>query len=192
MKLRDSGMPEETYWETLLRPAEALDRLGLLQVAGDAVEFGCGYGTFTLPLAARVSGRLWTYDIEPAMVARTRERAAAAKLMNVMAEERDLFEQGTGRPDGRAAAVIIFNLLHCEQPERLLAEARRVLSPDGLLAVMHWVWDAGTPRGPDLSIRPRPEQLRAWAEEAGFRATTAEPIDLPPYHYGWTLRLPQP
>lgn len=186
MKLRDSGMPEEAYWETLLHPAEALDRLGMSNITGDAVEFGCGYGTFTLPLAARVRGTLWTYDIEPAMVARTRERAAAAGLRNIIVEERDLFEHGTGRPAGSIAAVTIFNLLHCEQPERLLTEARRLLAPGGILAVMHWVWDASTPRGPDLSIRPRPEQLRAWAENAGFATTTTEAISLPPYHYGWS------
>lgn len=188
MKLRDSGMPEEAYWETLLRPAEALDRLGLQQVDGDAVEFGCGYGTFTLLLAARVKGTLWTYDIEPEMVARTRARAAAAGLTNVVVAERDLFEHGTGRPAASVELVTIFNLLHCQEPRRLLDEARRILAPDAILAVSHWIWDAGTPRGPDLSIRPRPEQLRAWAEEAGFTATATQPIELPPYHYGWTLR----
>lgn len=185
MKLRDSGMPDEVYWETLLRPADALERLGLSDLDGDAAEFGCGYGTFTLPLAARVRGTLWTYDIEPAMVARTSQRAAAAGLTNLVAAERDLFEHGTGRPDGSVAAVTIFNLLHCEQPQRMLAESRRILAPDGALVVMHWVWDELTPRGPHLTIRPRPEQLRVWVEQAGFVATTAEPIDLPPYHYGW-------
>jgi len=192
MKLRDSGMPDEVYWETLLRPAEALERLGLGEVDGDAAEFGCGYGTFTLPLAARVRGTLWTYDIEPAMVARTNQRAAADGLTNLVATERDLFEHGTGRPAGSVAAVTIFNLLHCEQPQRLLAEGRRILAPGGALAVSHWIWDERTPRGPHLTIRPRPEQLRAWAEEAGFAATTVEPIDLPPYHYGWTLHASRP
>lgn len=187
MKLRDSGMPDEAYWETLLLGAETLDRLGLTGVTGDAVEFGCGYGTFTLPLAARVSGTVWTYDIEPTMVARTQERAAAAGLCNIVATERDLFADGTGRPPASAAVVLIFNLLHCQQPERLLAEARRIAAPGGLLAVTHWIWDAGTPRGPDLSIRPRPEQLRAWAEAAGFAAATDEPISLPPYHNGWRM-----
>lgn len=187
MKLRDSGMPDERYWENLLRGAETLDRLGLSSVSGDVVEFGCGYGTFTLPLAARVSGTVWTYDIDPTMVARTRERTADAGLVNVVAEERDLFTHGTGRPDGSARLILIFNLLHCQQPERLLAEARRIAAPGGVLAVTHWIWDASTPRGPDLSIRPRPEQLRTWAEAAGFAAETDEPITLPPYHYGWRL-----
>lgn len=187
MKLRDSGMPEEDYWETLLRPDEALDGLGLSGVAGDAAEFGCGYGTFTLPLARRVAGTLWAYDIEPAMVERVRGRAEEAGVRNVEAVLRDLYEAGTGLPDASVALVVIFNLLHGEEPARLLAEAHRVLVMGGTLAVMHWNWDASTPRGPDLSIRPRPEQLRAWSVAVGFAATTEAPLDLPPHHYGWRL-----
>jgi SAM-dependent methyltransferase len=188
MKLRDSGMPEELYWETLVRPAETLDGLGLTEVSGDAVEFGCGYGTFSLPLAQRVRGTLWTFDIDPAMVSRVRQRAVAEGLTNLVAELRDLFESGSGRPDRSAAVVTIFNLLHCEEPARLLAEASRILAPEGVLAVSHWVWDDATPRGPDLSIRPQPLELREWCESAGFVAESDQPIDLPPYHYGWRLR----
>jgi SAM-dependent methyltransferase len=187
VKLRESGMPEEEYWETLLRPEEALDRLGLERVPGDVAEFGCGYGTFTLPLARRVDGTLWTFDIEPEMVARTQARATEAGITNTRAAVRDLFETGTGLADASVVLVAIFNLLHCEQPERLLREAHRILSPAGVLAVTHWIWDERTPRGPSLDIRPRPEQLRACCQAAGFVASTDAPVDLPPYHYGWRL-----
>ncbi|NQU11895.1 class I SAM-dependent methyltransferase, partial [bacterium] len=47
MKLRDSGMPEEAYWESLFDVPLILDRLGMDARLGDVVEFGCGYGTFT-------------------------------------------------------------------------------------------------------------------------------------------------
>lgn len=39
-----------------------------------------------------------------------------------------------------------------------------------------------------MTIRPRPEQCRAWAIEAGFEPIGAEQIELPPYHYGMTFR----
>lgn len=79
MKLRESGMPEEAYWETLLDVPLILDRLGVDARLRNVVEFGCGYGTFTIPVAERISGTLATYDVDPAMVERTRERAAAAE-----------------------------------------------------------------------------------------------------------------
>ena len=78
MKLRESGMPEENYWETLLEVDLILDRLGFDATLRDVVELGCGYGTFTLPVARRISGIIETLDIEPAMIERTRQRAEAA------------------------------------------------------------------------------------------------------------------
>ena len=65
MKLRESGMPEENYWETLLEVDLILDRLGFDATLRDVVELGCGYGTFTLPWR-RISGIIETLDIEPA------------------------------------------------------------------------------------------------------------------------------
>jgi hypothetical protein len=54
--------------------------------------------------------------------------------------------------------------------------------------VIHWRYGE-TPRGPDLNIRPRPEQIINWASEVGL-APVGDAIDLPPWHYG--LRLSRP
>jgi SAM-dependent methyltransferase len=178
-------MPDEAYWETLVDPKETLDRLGLDAVTGDVAEFGCGYGTFTLSLARRVRGVVWAFDIDPVMVQRVRARADASCLRNVQPLVRDLAAVGTGRADASMAVVTVFNLLHCEDPACLLGEAARILAPGGVLAVTHWIWDESTPRGPSLAIRPQPAQLRRWAEDAGFAATSDTPVPLPPYHYGW-------
>ena len=71
MKGRESGMPDESDWETFFNPACRLVRLDCAGACGDVVEFGCGYGTFTLPAAGLVSGRVIALDIEPRMVAIT-------------------------------------------------------------------------------------------------------------------------
>jgi SAM-dependent methyltransferase len=75
MKLRDSGMPDEAYWESLFDVPLVLARLGIDGSLDDVAELGCGYGTFSMPVARAIRGRLYTFDIDPAMVARTRERA---------------------------------------------------------------------------------------------------------------------
>jgi ubiquinone/menaquinone biosynthesis C-methylase UbiE len=85
---------------------------------------------------------------------------------------------------------MLFNILHAEWPTLLLAEAFRVLAPRGTLAVIHWNYDATTPRGPSMDIRPRPEQCQGWAEQAGFRLLDPGIVPLPPYHYGMALRRP--
>jgi len=76
------------------------------------------------------------------------------------------------------------------QPEGLLREAYRILSHGGRLGIMHWNYDPATPRGPSMDIRPRPEQCRNWAQDAGFRIQVFNKIDLPPYHYGWAMEKP--
>lgn len=187
MKTRESGMPEEQVWSSFFSPRQTLEKLGLTASCGDAVDFGCGYGTFTIPAAQIVRGTVHALDIEPDMVAVTLQKAQQAKLGNVRAEQRDFAAEGTGLPDAGVDYAMLFNILHCEQPLSLLREAWRVLAPGGRLGIMHWNHDASTPRGPSMDIRPRPEQCRAWAQEAGFQLAVPHRIDLPPYHYGWVM-----
>ena len=42
MRLRESGMPEEAYWETLFDVPLILDRLGIDARLKNVVELGCG------------------------------------------------------------------------------------------------------------------------------------------------------
>jgi ubiquinone/menaquinone biosynthesis C-methylase UbiE len=154
------------------------------------VDFGCGYGTFSIPAAQIVRGTVHALDIEPEMVAATAAKAKAAGLSNLRASERDFVTDGTGLPDASVDYVMLFNILHAEEPLTLLREAHRVLSRGGRLGIMHWNYDPTTPRGPSMNIRPRPGQCRAWAEQAGFRLAGPERIELPPYHYGIVMARP--
>src|SRR6266581_7106682 len=116
MKVRDSGMPEEAYWETLFDMPLILDRLKIDGQFGDVVEFGCGYGTFTVPVAKLVSGTVTTFDIDEAMIERTRQRSAAARVYNVRYVVRDVFADGFGGEAGSKDVCLLFNILHCEEP----------------------------------------------------------------------------
>ena len=185
MKTRESGMPDESVWSGFFKPEEVLQKLGLQPDCGDVVDFGCGYGTFAIPAARMVRGTVHALDIELEMVAAT--KAKAENLRNVRVYHRDFVAEGSGLPDSSVGYAMLFNILHCEQPLGLLKEAWRVLVPGGTLVVMHWNNDPATPRGPSMSIRPRPEHCRAWAIEAGFVPSGAERVELPPYHYGMTF-----
>ncbi len=190
MKVRDSGMPEEEMWSEFFDPAKVLAAFGLNYGVRNLVEFGCGYGTFTLAAAEITSGTVHALDIEPEMVGVVKEKCRKAGIVNVRATERDFVGEGTGLAGDSMDAALLFNILHHEEPVALMKEARRVLKPNGMLAVVHWIPDPATPRGPAMEIRPRPEQCIAWGKEAGCRFNEQHRFDLPPYHYGLLFRKP--
>lgn len=190
MRVRDSGMPDQDTWEGFFDPEATLARLGLTPACGDVVEFGCGYGTFTIAAARVAGGTVHALDIDPQMIAATARRAEASGLPNVRAVLRDFMDEGTGLADRSADFAMVFNILHAGSPDILLAEAFRVLREAGLLAIVHWNHDAATPRGPDLSIRPQPNACRRWAVDAGFDDGGASTVNLPPHHWGITVRRP--
>jgi SAM-dependent methyltransferase len=186
-KGRDSGMPVVEQWESYFDAAGILDSFGFGRLSGDAIEFGCGYGTFTIAAAPRILGTLFALDIDPLMVAATAARVLKADLKNVVVEQRDFVTQGCGRNPLSASLVLLFNILHIEDPVGLLKEAHRVLRVGGQVAIIHWNHDVRTPRGPPLIIRPRPEQCRAWGEEAGLRWVRNESLVGSPWHWGMLL-----
>ena len=188
MKGRESGMPDNAYWGTFFNPRCILARMGCAGACGDVVEFGCGYGTFTLPAAESVAGTLFALDIEPDMVALTARQAVEAGLSNVVAKVRDFVAVGCGRADESAGYAMLFNILHIEDPVGLLREAFRVLVPGGHAGMIHWRSDIPTPRGPSMPIRPTAEQCRAWGEGAGFEYVRDEPLCCCSWHWGLVMR----
>jgi ribosomal protein L11 methylase PrmA len=57
----------------------SLERLKCGDLPGNVVEFGCGYGTFTIAAARRASGIVDALDIDPSMVSATIDRATQAR-----------------------------------------------------------------------------------------------------------------
>jgi ubiquinone/menaquinone biosynthesis C-methylase UbiE len=176
-------MPVEQMWDQFFIPDFILKSLGIQNITGTIVDFGCGYGTFTIPAAQANQGTVYALDIEKEMVTVTQEKASQAGLKNVRAVQRDFMTMGTGLPDDSCEYVMLFNLLHAEEPLKILGEAQRIMMPGGRVGVIHWIHDASTPRGPSLDIRPKPEQCLSWLREIGFKIN-GQVMDFPPYHFG--------
>ncbi len=183
MKTRDSGMPDEIWWNTFFDPPAILRALGLDRIEGPVIDVGCGYGTFTFALAGMTHHPIIALDIEPALVAEVGYRAAAFRMTHVLPRELDVTDGSLGVDGHNADVVLLFNLLHCEAPLALLAAAHAALRPGGRVGVLHWRSDVPTPRGPDLGIRPSPERCRSWLLDSGFSIEQDLTI-LPPYHFG--------
>jgi ubiquinone/menaquinone biosynthesis C-methylase UbiE len=183
MKIRESGMPEESYWESLFNTQLILSKLQFNKTINNAVEFGSGYGTFTIPAAKIIKGDFYAFDIDPIMIERLNQRIIESKLSNIKVIKHDFVKDGTGLQDNCVDYVMLFNILHAENPHILLNETFRILKPGGKAGIIHWIHSSITPRGPSLDIRPTSLQCVDWLLNANFKIINKE-ISLPPYHYG--------
>jgi ubiquinone/menaquinone biosynthesis C-methylase UbiE len=185
MKIRESGMPDEEQWDSFFEPKAILEQLGVSEKTKDVADFGAGYGTFTIPAAQLIRGKIYSLDIEPSMVKLVKTKAQELKLSNIVTILRDFISEGSDLNDSSVDFVMLFNILHLEKPTYLLKEAYRILKPSGKVGIIHWNYDPKTPRGPPMNIRPKPEQIRNWAESVGF--VFEKQLDLKPYHYALVL-----
>ena len=183
MKVRDSGMPEETVWDTFFDIDLILSKLHINSQVNDLVEIGSGYGTFTIPAAKQIKGNLYAFDIESDMIDIVKQKLADAHIANVIVANRDILAQTTGLADNSVDYVMLFNILHHDTPMDFFTEAYRILKPKGEIGIIHWRSDISTPRGPDVSIRPTPEQMVQLIDRRKFDIDK-EPFILAPYHYG--------
>ena len=154
---------DDNWWEVF----ELLVREG--DLAGRRVlDIGCGTGRAAEALAARGS-RVWGVEPEPEMAAVARARVSTVK---VAPAEQLPFK------DGWFERALMWLVVHLVDRPRALAEAARVLRPDGRLAIgtfhpehfeRYWL----KPFFPSLEAIdkarfPTPDELRAELGEAGF------------------------
>lgn len=187
-KIRESGMPPEEIWSRFFNIEEILNSMQIDSKLVDAADFACGYGTFTIPAAQRITGIMYAVDIDPKMTHTVEGKARRLKLTNVRPIVSNLLGEGSGLEGMSVDYVMLFNILHSEQPQILLREAFRVLRQGGSVGIIHWINDPRTPRGPPLDMRPTVEQCTQWCRQSGFESGRHISIDLRPYHFGLIVR----
>jgi len=162
------------------------------------VDLGCGSGTTTLELAARVGpgGEVAGVDISAEMLARGRERAARAGTGNIEFVHADVqvHDLGEARFD---AAYLRFGVMFFADPAAAFANVRRALRPGAALSFVCWqsVFDnewmlipgaavasvTGSlppmpgPGEPGPFSLADPGRVRAVLEAAGFGSVAVEP-----------------
>ena len=169
-------------WDGFFDPDAILDELGIRDLSRNIVDVGCGYGTFSIPAARKNKGIIYALDIEKEMIQAVQKKANEAGLKNIIAIHKDFMMAGSGLSDNSCEYVMLFNILHAENPLKILAEAKRILTPGGRAGVVHWNYDPTTPRSPSLDIRPRPEQCQEWIKATGFELIQPY-LSFPPFHY---------
>jgi SAM-dependent methyltransferase len=188
VRIRESDLPEEGEWSSFFDPPAILQWMGLDEHVRDVADFGCGYGTFTIPAAGLVSGIVYALDIDPDMVTRVNDKTRNMPRNNVEAGIRDILRDGSGLPEECVDYVLLFSVLHTRQPKTLLKEAYRVLRKTGRVAILNWTVDPDNPCGPPIAMRPSIAQSIEWCLKTGFDSSSIQVFDFKPYQYGAILR----
>jgi ubiquinone/menaquinone biosynthesis C-methylase UbiE len=183
MQVFDSDMPEEEHWNSLFDNHAIVKWLDLKEVLGPLVEIGCGYGTFTVQIAKTFLGTIHAFDIDPAMIERTKHSVRLAGHQNVESHVRDVAKKGTGLAEESVGTVLLFNILHSNEKDDLMREASRILLPNGRIAIIHWSKDIETPRGPSVESRPDSMTILDLASRLDLSPIGVEGV-LEPYHWG--------
>jgi ubiquinone/menaquinone biosynthesis C-methylase UbiE len=175
---------------------ERRERL-LADLTGDVLDLGAGTGA-NLPHLRRAA-RVVAAEPDPAMRARlTAKLAGAAVDRPVPVQVSDAAAESLPYPDATFDTVVC-TLVLCTvtDPERALAEARRVLTPTGRLVVLEHVRGTGrlarwqdrlTPVYRRLVAGCHPNRdTRATIERAGFTFERVDTFTIPP---GWLPTSP--
>lgn len=174
-------MPSQEYWSTFFDAAGIFTEIKV-HPAKHIAELGAGYGLFTFPLADRCE-RLTTFDIDAGLCVALQAQLQTLGIMNVDVVEGDFFDGKLLRSKGQFDAVVLFNIVHMENPPILIRELKAAMQPNGLVYLLHWRTDIETPRGPSLAIRSSPEQCRKWFAECGFNCIRELLPRSAPFHF---------
>lgn len=182
MKVRDSGMPEETMWSKFFDPEKILWKMDITTDLDSVVDLGSGFGTFSIPASQMIKGKVHAFDIEPDMILQLQTKIDQLDIKNITLHLKDFIAEGISLLDNSVDYVMLFNILHHDNPHQILNEVFRILKTGGKAGIIHWRSDMPTPRGPHLDFRPTPEECKQWAVESGFAIT--KELTLKPYHFG--------
>lgn len=165
-----AGMLDLPLRRQYLDPGEVLGMYGVS--SGMALlDAGCGTGLFTIEMARMLgdSGQVHAVDVQPAMIERTRARAAGAGVAHMVQLHHGGVYDLPFTDDTIDLAVLISTLGEVPDKPAALSELRRVIKPGARLGISEELL---------FTTYQVSGSARRWAEDAGFRflAKTGSPL----------------
>jgi ubiquinone/menaquinone biosynthesis C-methylase UbiE len=126
------------------RAIEVLERIGLRR-GQTVLDFGCGYGAYTIPVARIVGaqGRVYALDKDKEALDGLMQKAESAGLKNIERMETS-GELEIELADESVDAVLLFDVFHsfyfpqADDRRRLLGEISRIMKPSAFLSISVW------------------------------------------------------
>jgi ubiquinone/menaquinone biosynthesis C-methylase UbiE len=161
-----------------LRPYQLLKDTAVIKTGMTCIDLGCGTGTFSFPmlLCVGTEGVVYAVDDSAEMLEHIRAKNPPPNLILVHGNVSQ-----TGLNNEIADFCLLASILHeVDQPANLLAEAFRLLKPEGRVLVVEWKADLDSP-GPPQSRRLSRETVEQLFKQANLG--NFEYIDWSRNHY---------
>jgi SAM-dependent methyltransferase len=173
--------------EKILDAGEAVVRSAGVEPGMDVLDVACGTGNATLP-AARAGARTTGLDFAPGLLEIARERAADAMV------EVDFIEgdaQAMPFEDGSFDRVVsTFGHMFAPDHRRTADEMKRVLKPDGVIAVACWMPEGAIGRmfrmTSELLPPPPGPPPGLWGTEDHVREMWGDDVEFERHEIVWT------
>ena len=173
--------PARLVW---LPPADVIGALAV-QTGDSIVDIGAGTGYFSLPLAlaAGLRGKVYAVDSQAEMLALLRLKLDSESVSNIELVHAEA--DSTGLPDASCSLVFIANVWH-EFTDRAAAvrESKRILKPEGRIAILDWRPDVEPEAGPSLDHRLSAPDAVYVLQSAGFAEVKQSNIG----KYSWLVQ----
>ena len=126
------------------RVLDMLKQIGI-RSGQTVLDFGCGYGAYTIPVAEIVGehGKVYALDKDKEALDALMQRGESAGLKNIDRMETS-GELEIGLTDESVNVVLLFDVFHsfyfpqADDRRRLLAEIHRIMKPSAFLAISVW------------------------------------------------------
>jgi ubiquinone/menaquinone biosynthesis C-methylase UbiE len=171
-----------TMWGVDPRPFyRSLSAIGELPDGATVLDVPCGGGVALRGLRPSQSVHWIGVDIEPAMLARARRRAANHPSADVQLIEGDIYRLAL--EDATAELCLSYGGLHClARPQAALAEMARCLRPGGRLLGSTFLAQGSRRqrrllRNEDFGSTGNAEDLRQWLHAAGLTDVSVDRDD---------------
>jgi len=118
----------------LLLPRKSIIKELGIQPGFHVLDFGCGPGSYLIPLAESVgkTGKIYALDGHPLAIQMVLNIASRKRLTNV---QTILSDCRTGLPDNSMDVVLLYDTFHdLSEPDGVLRELHRVLKANGILS----------------------------------------------------------